>query len=79
MIAEECDAAIAEGVPLMGVCLYPLIDMTEWHAGHWMRFGAWDVEEASGQLQRRAYAPLLDELARQRETDRFRRIGPKRG
>lgn len=79
MIAEECDAAIAEGVPLMGVCLYPLIDMTEWHAGHWMRFGAWDVEEASGQLQRRAYAPLLDELARQRETDRIRRIGPKRG
>ena len=79
MIAEECRAAIADGVPLMGVCLYPLIDMTEWHAGHWMKFGAWDVESVGGRLERRAYAPLLAELANQRATDRFRQIGPKGG
>jgi beta-glucosidase/6-phospho-beta-glucosidase/beta-galactosidase len=77
MIVEECDAAIASGVPLMGVCLYPLIDMTEWHAGHWMHFGAWDVEDVHGQLVRRPCTPLLDELERQRKRDGLQRFGAK--
>jgi hypothetical protein len=67
MITEECDAAISAGVPLMGVCLYPLIDMTEWHAGHWMKFGVWDVEEVDGRYQRRPFMPLLHELGRLRD------------
>ncbi|MBU6288895.1 MAG: family 1 glycosylhydrolase [Chloroflexota bacterium] len=68
MIAEECDAAIASGVPLMGVCIYPLIDMTEWHAGHWMRIGAWEVDNEGGSLVRRPYAPLVAELVRRVRT-----------
>ncbi|NCA15084.1 MAG: hypothetical protein EBS89_13365 [Proteobacteria bacterium] len=67
-IAEECDAAIASGVPLMGVCIYPLIDMTEWHAGHWMRIGAWEVDNEGGSLVRRPYAPLVAELVRRVRT-----------
>lgn len=79
MISEECLAAITNGVPLMGVCLYPLIDMTEWHAGHWMKFGAWDVEEVDGRYERRAYAPLLSELDRQRERHDYLRASEPRG
>lgn len=73
MIATECAAAIAAGVPLMGICLYPLIDMKEWHAGHWMRFGAWDVDDVDGRLERRPCVPLLEELARQRNASEFPR------
>ncbi|SNC76385.1 Beta-glucosidase/6-phospho-beta-glucosidase/beta-galactosidase [Hymenobacter gelipurpurascens] len=45
MIAEESAAAIRAGVPLLGVCLYPIIDRPDWdHLTPWHRAGLWDVD-----------------------------------
>ncbi len=66
MVCDEVAAALATGVPIEGICLYPLVDMTEWHAGHWMRLGAWEVEDVEGSLERRPCLPLLAEIEAQR-------------
>ncbi|WP_324674574.1 amine oxidase [Hymenobacter sp. GOD-10R] len=45
MIAEECAQAIRKGVPLWGVCLYPIIDRPDWdHLTPWHQSGLWDAE-----------------------------------
>jgi hypothetical protein len=44
-VAAQAAAACAAGVPLEGVCLYPLIDRPDWNdAGHWHRSGLWDID-----------------------------------
>lgn len=44
-IAEECAAAMRDGLPLWGVCLYPILDRPDWdHANYWHRSGLWDAE-----------------------------------
>ncbi len=50
-IAEECAAALRGGLPLWGVCLYPIIDRPDWdQTHHWHRSGLWDAElDADGQ------------------------------
>ncbi|QJX46506.1 amine oxidase [Hymenobacter taeanensis] len=45
MIAEEAAATIKAGVPLLGVCLYPIIDRPDWdHLTPWHRAGLWDAD-----------------------------------
>ncbi|MVN76537.1 amine oxidase [Hymenobacter sp. HMF4947] len=45
MIGQECAKALQMGLPLLGVCLYPLIDRPDWdHLDHWHRSGLWDAE-----------------------------------
>ena len=45
MIAEECAAVRREGLPLQGVCLYPLIDRPDWdHLDQWHQSGLWDAD-----------------------------------
>ena len=48
-IATETCRAIAEGVPVQGLCLYPVIDRPDWNnLTHWHHSGLWDViEDAS--------------------------------
>ena len=47
-IAQAALRCQAEGVPLEGVCLYPLVDRTDWEAPtHWHRSGLWDVRGAA--------------------------------
>jgi hypothetical protein len=42
-VAREVRLVRATGVPLLGVCLYPIIDRPDWDdAGHWHRSGLWD-------------------------------------
>ncbi len=44
MIGQECAAVIQAGVPLWGVCLYPIIDRPDWdHLDNWHHSGLWDV------------------------------------
>ena len=45
MIARECAAAKQVGVPLEGICLYPIIDRPDWdHIERpWHRSGLWDA------------------------------------
>ncbi|GAB3635577.1 hypothetical protein GCM10027422_11670 [Hymenobacter arcticus] len=45
MIGQECATAIRAGLPLWGVCLYPIVDRPDWdHLDNWHRSGLWDAE-----------------------------------
>jgi hypothetical protein len=74
-VADECDKLLAEGVPIRGVCLYPILGMPEWHEPEvWTRMGLWDLEpQADGRLARRRYEPMFEALhdASQRIDERF--------
>ena len=42
-ISEQCSKAITMGLPLYGVCLYPIIDRPDWdNVSHWHHSGLWD-------------------------------------
>jgi len=44
-MAQELSLAIDEGVPVEGVCLYPIIDRFEWDdPSHWHNSGLWDFQ-----------------------------------
>jgi hypothetical protein len=45
MIGKECAAALKMGVPLWGVCLYPILDRPDWDFldREWHRSGLWDA------------------------------------
>jgi beta-glucosidase/6-phospho-beta-glucosidase/beta-galactosidase len=59
----ECLAAVNRGVNLHGVCLFPAVDMTDWHTGKWLHMGIADVEElADGTLMRRPFLPYTQML-----------------
>jgi len=53
-IGREVAAALRAGVPLRGVCLYPVIDRPDWEdANHWHNSGLFDlVREPDGTLRR---------------------------
>jgi hypothetical protein len=62
-ISSAAVELLAEGVPLAGVCLYPILGMPEWHdRQRWTSMGIWDVERPS--LARTAHLPALRALAR---------------
>ena len=44
-MADEIVKCEARGVPIDGVCLYPIIDRPDWeNPSHWHKSGLWDVE-----------------------------------
>ena len=46
LITKECIKAIEFGVPLKGICLYPIIDRPDWdHLHNWHHSGLWDASE----------------------------------
>ena len=45
MVADECAAVLREGLPLQGICLYPIIDRPDWdHLDQWHQSGLWDAD-----------------------------------
>lgn len=43
-VGVECAILLQLGVPLWGVCLYPIIDRPDWdHTTHWHTSGLWDA------------------------------------
>ena len=45
MLADECAQVLRQGLPLQGVCIYPLIDRPDWdHPDQWHRSGLWDAD-----------------------------------
>jgi beta-glucosidase/6-phospho-beta-glucosidase/beta-galactosidase len=43
-VASEVRTALDEGLPVQGLCLYPLIDRFDWNnPTHWHRSGLWDA------------------------------------
>ena len=44
-MADEVCLAMEDGVPLEGVCLYPIVDRFEWNdPTHWHNSGLWDYD-----------------------------------
>ncbi len=79
-VAASAQRAMARGVALQGICLYPALDRPDWEDPvRWHRSGLWDVdgshhacaaahaeppEAAAGALRRSLHLPLAQQLAR---------------
>lgn len=74
-VMEESLAAVAEGIDLQGICLFPAVDMPDWHTGEWLHNGICDLVEEAGRLRRVPHQPYIDELHRwQKELNRVTRL-----
>ncbi len=63
-VAEEVKAVLKQGIPLWGVCIYPIIDRPDWdHLTPWHNAGLWDVELKEGEPPARVlYEPFAKAL-----------------
>jgi hypothetical protein len=66
-VCDEVAAAIAAGVRIEGICLYPIVNHPGWINNRHCHNGLWDYADANG--EREIYIPLEKELERQ--TSRF--------
>ena len=65
-LTDEALIAIERGLPLEGICLYPIMDRFEWNdPTHWHNSGLWDYDlEADGTLRRVLNPVYAAEFAR---------------
>jgi beta-glucosidase/6-phospho-beta-glucosidase/beta-galactosidase len=63
-VMGESLAAVRRGMDLQGVCLFPAVDMPDWHSGEWVHNGICDVVEADGDLRRVPNPEYVAELRR---------------
>ncbi|HYI39416.1 MAG TPA: hypothetical protein VE053_03770 [Allosphingosinicella sp.] len=62
-VVSESLAAVNRGVDLHGICMFPAVDMPNWHDGEWLHNGIADVERlADGSLMRVPYVPYVEAL-----------------
>jgi hypothetical protein len=70
-VAQESEELLQDGVPLRGVCLYPILGMPEWHDPEiWTPMGLWDPvchREPCG--ERLICEPMLEALQSVRHVD----------
>lgn len=64
-IAEEAYAAIKEGTPIQGICLYPILNHPGWDDDRHCHNGLWDYADANG--HRELYVPLATEVEKWRK------------
>lgn len=70
-VMEESLAAVNEGIDLHGVCLFPAVDMPDWHTGEWLHNGLCDVMPDGDVLNRVECDSYVEELRRwQKELNR---------
>jgi beta-glucosidase/6-phospho-beta-glucosidase/beta-galactosidase len=70
-VMEESLAAVNRGIDLHGICLFPAVDMPDWHTGEWLHNGICDLVEEGPTLQRVLDDPYVQELRRwQKELNR---------
>lgn len=63
MIGTQCSIALEAGIPLWGVCWYPVLDRPDWdHLSDWHHSGIWDITIENSTLERRIYQPVADSL-----------------
>jgi beta-glucosidase/6-phospho-beta-glucosidase/beta-galactosidase len=62
-VCDEVIAALRAGIPIEGICLYPIVNHPGWDDGRHCHNGLWDYCNDCG--SREVYKPLADELARQ--------------
>src|SRR5206468_7702672 len=58
-VAAECGKALDRGLPLEGICLYPILDRFDWEDDrHWHNSGLWDMRpDCKGH-----YARIINEI-----------------
>ncbi len=57
-MGEECSRAIEQGVPLWGICQYPVIDRPNWdNLNDWHFAGLWDIDHRGGSMERVLHDP----------------------
>ena len=62
-VVHECLAAVNRGVELHGICMFPAVDMPDWHTGKWLNNGIADlVPQPDGELKRVPFQPYIDAL-----------------
>lgn len=59
-VANEARAALREGTPVDGICLYPIVNFPGWENERHCHNGLWDYADDHG--HREIYAPLANEL-----------------
>jgi beta-glucosidase/6-phospho-beta-glucosidase/beta-galactosidase len=70
-VMEESLAAVNAGMDLHGICLFPAVDMPDWHTGKWLHNGLCDVYLLNGAMHRIPCASYVEELRRwQKELNR---------
>lgn len=62
-VCAEVAMARQAGVPVLGICLYPVLDYPGWENGRLCQVGLLSAPDAAG--ARRVFAPLAEELRRQ--------------
>jgi hypothetical protein len=65
-VADEVRRAQEMGVPMEGICIYPIIDRPDWDdPNHWHNSGLWDLRAGDGdRLERVLCEEYADELRR---------------
>lgn len=72
MIGRECAAVLQAGVPLWGVCLYPIIDRPDWdHLDYWHHSGLWDADLSINPPGRVLHEPYANALLQTQATLTF--------
>jgi beta-glucosidase/6-phospho-beta-glucosidase/beta-galactosidase len=66
-VMDEALAAVDSGIDLHGICLFPAIDMPDWHTGQWLHNGIYDIRVDGTHMERVPYQPYIDELRRWQE------------
>lgn len=63
-VVTESEKILARGIPLRGICLYPILGMPEWHAPEeWVNMGLWDLRPCAQRgLTRELCTPMLPAL-----------------
>lgn len=75
-VCQEVESAIEDGVPVEGVCLYPVLNYPGWDDDRHCATGLFGPASADG--AREVYQPLAEELERQeRRRAARRRTGPR--
>jgi beta-glucosidase/6-phospho-beta-glucosidase/beta-galactosidase len=70
-VMDEALAAVDSGIDLHGVCLFPAVDMPDWHTGQWLHNGLCDINVDGPHMERIPYGPYIEELRRwQKELNR---------
>jgi hypothetical protein len=70
-VCDEIAAALKKGIPIEGLCLYPILNHPGWEDERHCHNGLWDYCNESG--HREIYSPLAEEIMRQQaRIDRVR-------
>jgi beta-glucosidase/6-phospho-beta-glucosidase/beta-galactosidase len=75
-VEDETKALLEEGIPLRGVCLYPILGMPEWHdQTRWTQMGLWELALCGTTLERRLCEPMLEALRKAQRLERTIQAG----